>query len=94
MTMTTIDVPALRSKFAEYDEGESVMFRIETVRSLLDAYEERNRLRAALQPFADAAENLDDDFRDVSDIWEHSSAMSITGGDLRAARAALKGTKP
>lgn len=47
------------------------------------------KAREALKPFAEASGNLDDDFRDKSDIWEHSSAMSITGGDLRRARSIL-----
>jgi hypothetical protein len=42
-------------------------------------------LREALVPFSEAAKQLDDDFRDVSDIWEHSSAMAITGADIRNA---------
>jgi DNA repair exonuclease SbcCD ATPase subunit len=53
------------------------------VRSLLD------EAIAALGPMAEAATNLDDAFRDTSDIWEHSSAMSLTGGDLRRAATTL-----
>jgi hypothetical protein len=49
-------------------------------------------LREALEPFKEAADQLDDDFRDVSDIWEHSSAMSITGGDLKRARSVYLST--
>ncbi|MBO0141465.1 hypothetical protein JZX87_09850 [Agrobacterium sp. Ap1] len=47
-------------------------------------------LKAALEPFADAAENLDDDHKDSSPIWEAPAAMSIDAKHLRAARAALK----
>lgn len=46
-------------------------------------------LEATLRPFAEAADDLDDEHRDGSDIWEASVGMSITAGDLRRARAAL-----
>lgn len=47
------------------------------------------RLREALEPFANAVDCLDDPMRDTSEIWEHSSAMAITAGDLRRARTAI-----
>lgn len=50
---------------------------------------EVRRLREALKPFADAAEDLDDAHRDDSDIWQAAVGMSIFAGDLRAARATL-----
>jgi hypothetical protein len=44
----------------------------------------------ALKPFADAADNLPDDYMD-GDIWQHPVAMKITVENLRAARAAYLG---
>jgi hypothetical protein len=46
------------------------------------------QLREALKPFA-AAADLDDGTSDTSEIWEMAAAMSITAGDLRAAKRAL-----
>ena len=43
----------------------------------------------ALEVFAEAADDLDDDHRDHQDIWEAAAAMSITAGHLRTARAVL-----
>jgi hypothetical protein len=43
-------------------------------------------LREALEPFARAAESLDDDHKDRSEIWESGAAMEISAGDLRRAR--------
>lgn len=48
------------------------------------------RLRAALKPFADAVEDLDDNHTDDGDLWESPAAMNITAGDLRCARAVLE----
>jgi Mn-dependent DtxR family transcriptional regulator len=47
-------------------------------------------LEAALKPFADVAEYLDDTDADRYAIWEHGVSMNITIGDLRAARAAFR----
>jgi hypothetical protein len=47
---------------------------------------ERDALRKALQPFAAAAENLDEDHRDNSPIWETPAAMGIDAVHLRRAR--------
>jgi len=46
------------------------------------------RLRAVLRPFADAADDLDDE-ADSYPIWETAAAMGIDARDLRRARAAL-----
>lgn len=54
---------------------------------------ERDALRKALEPFAEAAENLDDNHRDNSPIWETPAAMGIDARHLRAARQALSGSK-
>ncbi|MBI0474434.1 hypothetical protein D9601_03525 [Sphingomonas sp. MA1305] len=51
---------------------------------------ENAALRMLLKPFAEAAEDLDDNHPDRADIWESGAAMSITAGDLRAIRAHLK----
>lgn len=47
------------------------------------------RMEVALRPFAEAADDLDDDAKDRHEIWENPAAMSITCGDIRRARAIL-----
>jgi hypothetical protein len=44
-------------------------------------------LREALQPFADAAADLDDSTPDHCDMWEHHVAMAVSAGDFRRALA-------
>jgi hypothetical protein len=56
----------------------------------IDAAEAIERLMVALKPFADAADNLPDDYMD-GDIWQHPVAMKITVENLRAAHAAYLG---
>lgn len=51
-------------------------------------------VEAALRPFAEAAENLDESDLDRYSIWEHPAAMCITVGNLRAAKKALAGWPP
>ncbi len=55
--------------------------------TLLDRLE---ACEAALRPFAEAADDLDEHHLDNSPIWESPCAMSIDAGDLRRARSALK----
>ena len=50
---------------------------------------EIERLRKALQPFAEAAEELTNDHPDAVPIWEAYAAAAIDAGHLRAARRAL-----
>lgn len=45
--------------------------------------------REALEPFAEAAENLDDNHADGSPIWETPAAMGIDARHLRRARTAF-----
>ena len=45
-------------------------------------------LEEALEPFAEAANNLDDE-PDGAELWEHPAAIVLTAGDLRKAAAAL-----
>lgn len=47
-------------------------------------------LEAALRPFVDASENLEDDHDNNSSIWESPAAMTILAGDLRFACKALR----
>ena len=49
---------------------------------------ENERLREALKPFAEAAENLDESDHAVCALWENAAAMLLTAGDLRQARRA------
>jgi hypothetical protein len=51
---------------------------------------ERDKLKAALKPFADAAESIDDTVPDRAEMWEAPAAMETTAGDFRRARQALK----
>jgi hypothetical protein len=53
---------------------------------------ERDRLREALYPFAEAVDSLDEDHPDHYAISKSPAAMGINGGDLRKARAAFKET--
>jgi hypothetical protein len=53
---------------------------------------ENERLREALEPFASAACDLDNE-PDRVDMWEHPVAMNVTAGDFRRARAALGDTQ-
>lgn len=49
-------------------------------------------LEAALKPFAEAAESIDDDVPDRAEMWEHPASMQVTAGDFR--RAASIESKP
>lgn len=51
--------------------------------------DEIEKLRGALKPFAEAAEDLDDNHPPQADIWESSAALDITATDLRKARVML-----
>lgn len=46
-------------------------------------------LADALKPFAEAAENIDDNEHDRWEAWEHSCAMAVSLGDFRNAYHAL-----
>jgi len=50
---------------------------------------ELKEARGLLEPFAHAAPDLDDETGDHEHIWEQPAAMSISAGNLRAARAFL-----
>lgn len=57
---------------------------------VIDAHKARVvDLEKALEPFAAAADETDEDDKNIHHIWEHHTAMDITIGDLRAARRAL-----
>ncbi len=47
--------------------------------------EERDRLLEAIQPFADAAENIDADEPDRREMWEHPASMTLVVSDFRRA---------
>jgi hypothetical protein len=51
---------------------------------------QRDKLREALKPFAEAAESIDDTVPDRAEMWEAPAAMETTAGDFRRARQALK----
>ncbi len=54
---------------------------------------ERDEALRALEPFADAADDLEDDHKDTSSIWECPAAVNIDAGHLRAARRVREGGK-
>ena len=63
---------------------------IEDLRARLASLEEEKvKDGEALKPFAEAADDLDDDHADGSNIWEAPAAMNIDARHLRAARARL-----
>lgn len=53
----------------------------------------RARVREVVGPFAEAAADLDDADKDVTDIWEAPCAMQINVGHLRAARQLMEEVK-
>ena len=61
----------------------------EAAETILALRKEVERLRGALGPFAQAAEDIDESTQGVRDMWEHPASMNITAGDFRRARAAL-----
>ena len=72
--------------------GDGARLAKEAADEILRLRAENEKLRAALKPFADAAEDLDEDDKDNRSIWEHWVAGYIEIGHLRAAAAALKET--
>ena len=69
--------------------GSNALLIVEAVNALPALLDTIERQRELLEPFAIAADDLDDKHGDHSDIWEASAGMSITAGDLRAVRAHL-----
>ena len=53
---------------------------------------QRDKLKEALKPFAEAAESIDDTVPDRAEMWEAPAAMETTAGDFRRARQALGDT--
>lgn len=50
---------------------------------------QRDKLKQALRPFAEAADSIDDTVPDRAEMWESPAAMETTAGDFRRARQAL-----
>lgn len=69
------------------DQAEHAAKQAEETRELLLFLAET---LALLNPFVEAADDLDDRTRDDSNIWELPAAMSITAGDLRRLRTHLQ----
>ena len=90
-----------RAFLAHYDEAAARIIAVEAERDAAlenahfatECFKEANAriavLEAALRPFSEAEENLEDDHADGSPIWETPAAMGIDAKHLRAARAAL-----
>ena len=77
---------------AHYERGDDAIL-IDLARTRIKALTAENeRLRAALEPFASAACDLDNE-PDRVEMWEHPVAMNVTAGDFRRARAALGDTQ-
>lgn len=53
---------------------------------------QRDKLKQALRPFAEAADSIDDTVPDRAEMWESPAAMETTAGDFRRARNALGDT--
>jgi hypothetical protein len=85
--------------FAGLEEGRdpvpAVIVEREALRTLLAHTADYDALKGRLeeavklmQPFADAAENLDDtDDFDTDELWEHAAAMGLHVGEIRALAA-------
>lgn len=65
------------------DKGERAVARSDAAQALLKEAGE------VVEPFARAAEDLHDNARDVSDLWESPAALSILAANLRDARTFL-----
>lgn len=76
-----------------YYEIDGDYWHIATTKERLAALQAKvEAMEGALRPFSDACDDLADDHRDNSPIWESYAAMGIDAGHLRAARAALSQT--
>lgn len=69
--------------FCTRETARAILATLSTQTEVMEA------MASALEPFAEAAECLDDDHSDGSPIWEASAAMAIDAGNLRRARTAL-----
>lgn len=63
----------------------------EAIRALPTLIAEIHQLREGLEPFSSAFDGWDGE-PETGDLWEHPTAMEITLGDLRRARALLSST--
>lgn len=55
-----------------------------------DHLKEIGRLRAALRPFAECAEDLDETDKDLWALWDHPAGLNVTIKDIRAAKRAYE----
>lgn len=58
--------------------------------SLASSQAKLREMEKALEPFAKAAADIEDSDEDRWEMWEHHASMSVTVGDFRRARAALR----
>ena len=65
---------------------------LKAARTILRLRAENEKLRAALKPFADAADDIEHGDKDSYNLWEHPAAMWITIGDLRNCQRILDGS--
>lgn len=77
-------------QFARTKAAECRALRREKAAALARA----ERLEKALEPFAEAADNLENSTRDSDHLWESPEAMMLSAGDLRAAKAAIASPAP
>lgn len=75
--------PHIRGYFARATDGADLQLVVQYLASATDG------ALAALKPFADAAEDIDDSEPDNREMWEHPASMAVTVADFRRARTAL-----
>lgn len=80
MSLSTGDLRRARAALSQKDGGKEACVAPASFEAM----------EAALKPFAVAADSLNEDHRDRSDIWKSSAAMCITAGDLRNAATVIR----
>ena len=89
MTPAEIEALALRHHRCAPNWSGPDRMHADTARALRQQAARIAELEAALRPFAEAADDLDEHADDKHHIWEAPAAMGITAGHLRAAKKVL-----
>ncbi len=78
-------------ELASREPGMDTADALETAATAISTLQgERDALAKALEPFAKAAEDIEDSDKDHWEMWEHHASMSVTVADFRNAHKALK----